>query len=103
MSHVFVLDEHAGKGLGKWLVHLCMQMDCAQLPRPAEGGEDNSVNTTRRKLCALRTKTAEGLYERYAGFKIWKDSDEEGGKDGLQLLMRAATKPDQYRLQNPSV
>lgn len=81
MADVFIQDEDAGKGIGRWLVQQMLAMRGVETsPRPEE---DNDA-TTLKQFLVLRTRTAQKLYERYAGFKITTSETQ----DGLNVLKR---------------
>lgn len=82
MTDVFIQDEDAGKGLGRWLVEQMLAMRGVEISPGLEG--DNDVATLRQFLVLL-TSTAQTFYERYAGFKIITP----GTQDELDVLMRA--------------
>ncbi|MEO1261806.1 MAG: GNAT family N-acetyltransferase [Bacteroidota bacterium] len=57
LADVFILEPHRGKGLSKWLVQTIMNHPLLQGMR----------------RWVLGTKDAHGLYEKYAGFKPFKE------------------------------
>jgi hypothetical protein len=68
MSDVFILDEHARKGLGRWLVQQLLIMRGIYDPPGVKPSNDGSI--TSQQLLYLRTGTAQKLYERFADFKV---------------------------------
>lgn len=87
LADVFVVEGHAGKGLGIWLVQEAQKMPAVtqQLPHT------NATQGTLPRLLLLQTRTAQGLYSRHAGFVEFNDKD---GQD-LRIMARVPNQPIQ--------
>jgi hypothetical protein len=76
MMDVFIVDKHAGKGLGRWLVQRLLIMRGIGDSPAAKPSDDESI--TSQQLLLLRTSTAGRLYERFGDFKVM-NTDSSGG------------------------
>ena len=80
LADVFVLQEHAGKGLGVWLVQQAQEMAAVKRTLPGT----NAAQDCFPRLVLLRTSTAQSLYSRYAGFAELRDR----GEQDVKIMMR---------------
>jgi GNAT superfamily N-acetyltransferase len=66
LADVFIHQDHAGQGLGRWLSQIVLSMEAALPYRPIKSGLEQTWSPS--KMLLLRTSTAQTLYERYSGF-----------------------------------
>ncbi|KIJ37326.1 hypothetical protein M422DRAFT_260274 [Sphaerobolus stellatus SS14] len=69
LGDVYVLEEYRGRGLGKWLVQVAVNLE--------------EIKECQRLM--LMTKDTEGLYRRYGGFELLKKKVLERYQD-IQIL-----------------
>ncbi|KIM25838.1 hypothetical protein M408DRAFT_25950 [Serendipita vermifera MAFF 305830] len=80
LTDVFVLKEHAGKGLGIWLVQQALEMPAVRKRLPLTDGATKDIFS---RFIILLTGDAQGLYSRHAGFIELREGDPN-----LNILMR---------------